>query len=119
MVVGMLLILSLPITRSSAQQDNSCWTGIIPCLETAKAQFYAPVAIQPCCPLLSAAVNNQRACFCNFKADLVSQQGDTIMNGILGTCGIPGTFGTLCPGTYIYIYTLYHTDLLWYDHACL
>ncbi|KMT07977.1 hypothetical protein BVRB_6g144580 [Beta vulgaris subsp. vulgaris] len=97
-VMGMLLLLSLTIVPSSAQQAAPCWVSIASCLETAKAQNYVATAVQPCCQGISDAINNERSCFCLGKADILSQRnGEAFLNGIFGTCSITGTIGTICP----------------------
>ncbi|KNA06443.1 hypothetical protein SOVF_181060 [Spinacia oleracea] len=84
-------------TICPAQEAAPCWENIGPCLETAKAQNYAPAALQPCCPALSSAVMDDTTCFCLIKADILSQHAEPLFNDILATCGITSTLETICP----------------------
>ncbi|XP_021863651.2 uncharacterized protein [Spinacia oleracea] len=101
MAVGIIFLLSLTIMPSSAQQASLCWENITPCLETARAQNYAPAALQPCCPAISSAVMNDTACFCLARTDIVSQRNarNIYNNIIFTTCEITTTFDAICPDT--------------------
>ncbi|KAK9673799.1 hypothetical protein RND81_12G190600 [Saponaria officinalis] len=96
-MVVTILLLSLHIVPSSAQV-NTCWTPIAACLEPAKAQLYPSALVMPCCPDITDAVDNELTCFCLGATDIISQQnGPTIFNAILLTCGIEETLDVLCP----------------------
>ncbi|KNA12025.1 hypothetical protein SOVF_129610, partial [Spinacia oleracea] len=97
MVVGILLLMSLTVMHSSAQQPAPCWAGIAPCLETAKTLNYAQAAVAQCCPAISNARVAETACFCSAKADILSQHAQVFFNQILTLCNIPGTLETICP----------------------
>ncbi|KAK9664796.1 hypothetical protein RND81_14G068900 [Saponaria officinalis] len=100
MVVGIIVMLSsLTIIPSSAQQGAPCWTKISSCMEGAKMQNYPRPLVLLCCPSIQTAVTNDRSCFCLGKADIVSQDASTLFDDILQTCSVSGTLDTLCPDT--------------------
>ncbi|KAK9664795.1 hypothetical protein RND81_14G068800 [Saponaria officinalis] len=101
MVVGILLMLSLTIIPSSAQEapPPPCLADVLMRLEYAKSQNYDRPSILLCCPSIQRAVTNDLSCFCLLKPDMVSQDATTFFDDILQTCTVSGTLDSLCPDT--------------------
>jgi len=121
-VVRFVLISMAAVCLSGAAAQNIedqlplCWQNIGNCLTNNTAQINAlngtssPMEIRQalCCTLFVQETQTDTQCFCNVSTILpqvLAQEPDFIssLNTILGICGVPQSFQTICPSTKIFL----------------